>query len=161
MVNVGTGNMLLQADDMSVPHKGIALAFRRTYNAQSLHDASGDDGTYPYGTFPSMYGNGWTNTFDAHLARTADGAVSSVFDIDGARYDYSHVPNAYTWTPPPGQHATLTYDGTCGLLWTKKVRDDVLLLPAECLGQLSVDWHQVGGYAGRLYRSPAAIKTRH
>ena len=34
MVNVGTGNMLLQDDDMSVPHKGIAMAFRRTYNSQ-------------------------------------------------------------------------------------------------------------------------------
>ena len=35
MVNVGTGNFLIQDDDMAVPHKGIALAFRRTYNSQA------------------------------------------------------------------------------------------------------------------------------
>ena len=97
MVNVGTGNMLLQADDMNVPHKGIALAFRRTYNAQSLHDTNGDDATSPYGSFPAMYGNGWTDTFDAHLTRSADRTVSSsVYDIDGARYDYAHVPGDQT-----------------------------------------------------------------
>ncbi len=150
MINVGTGNLLLQADDMNVPHKGIALAFRRTYNAQSLHDASGDDGTYPYGTFPSMYGTGWTNTFDAHLARTADGMVWSVFDIDGARYDYSHVPNTYTWTPPAGQHATLTYDGTCGMLWTKKSGTTYYFYRPNASASCP-SLAQVGGYAGRLY----------
>ncbi len=44
MVNVGTGNLLLQDDDMSVPHKGIALTFRRTYNSQSLHDVNASEG---------------------------------------------------------------------------------------------------------------------
>ncbi len=47
MVNVGTGNLLLQDDDMTVPHKGIALAFRRTYNSQSGHDVAGSDGSRP------------------------------------------------------------------------------------------------------------------
>ena len=42
MVNVGTGNLVLQDDDMSVPHKGIALAFRRTYNSQSPTTVTGD-----------------------------------------------------------------------------------------------------------------------
>ncbi|MDP9025524.1 MAG: DUF6531 domain-containing protein [Candidatus Eremiobacteraeota bacterium] len=47
MVNVGTGNLLVQGDDMSVPHKGIAMAFRRTYNSQSQHDVNGSDGSAP------------------------------------------------------------------------------------------------------------------
>jgi YD repeat-containing protein len=112
MVNVGTGNFLLQADDMSVPHKGIALAFRRTYNSQSGHDALSTDGSSL-----GMYGNGWTNNFDAHIAKGPTGIVS-VYDIDGARYDYTPGPSGYA--PPPGQHATLAFDGHCGLLWTKK-----------------------------------------
>jgi hypothetical protein len=47
MINVGSGNMLLQYDDLGVPHKGIALAFRRTYNSQSQHDVNGTDGSAP------------------------------------------------------------------------------------------------------------------
>lgn len=82
MVNVGTGNLLLQEDDMSVPHKGIALAFRRTYNSQSQHDVNGTDGAVA-----GVYGNGWTNTFDAHLSASGPGQIT-VWDIDGAHYDY-------------------------------------------------------------------------
>jgi hypothetical protein len=53
MVNVGTGNMVAQSEDMNVAHKGIALAFRRTYNSQSGHDIHGTDGGPP-----GRYGNG-------------------------------------------------------------------------------------------------------
>jgi len=77
MVNIGTGNYLVQVDDMAVPHKGIALAFRRTYNSQSGHNITGSDGTQP-----SLYGNGWTSTWDAHLTGDATHNVS-VWDIDG------------------------------------------------------------------------------
>ncbi len=111
MINVGTGNLLLQADDMSVPNKGVALAFRRTYNSQSRHDVNNSDASVT-----SAYGNGWTNTFDAHLATHTGGM--SVYDIDGARYDYTCSGNACS--PPAGQHATLTSDGGCGWYWTKK-----------------------------------------
>ncbi|HEV2739625.1 MAG TPA: DUF6531 domain-containing protein, partial [Candidatus Elarobacter sp.] len=114
MVNVGTGNMLLQDDDMAVPHKGISLAFRRTYNSQSQHDTAGTDGAVP-----SMYGNGWTNTFDAHLSGSRTGTIS-VWDIDGARYDYTVAADGVTIVPPPGQHATLVTDGATGYFWTKK-----------------------------------------
>jgi YD repeat-containing protein len=112
MLNVADGNLLVQADDVDVPERGIDLAFRRTYNSQSRHDASGTDGS-----LPSAFGNGWTNTFDAHLAY--NGAVMSVYDVDGARYDYTS--NGTGWTPPPGmQGVTLQWDGGCGYLWTKK-----------------------------------------
>lgn len=113
MINVGTGNLLLQADDLSVPHKGMALALRRTYNSQSGHDVNGTDGT-PAG----MYGNGWTSTFDAHLVAGPNNAIY-VYDIDGARYDYVPAP-AGGYQAPPGQHATIHFDGQCGYIWTKK-----------------------------------------
>jgi hypothetical protein len=120
MVNVGTGNMVVQSEDMNVAHKGIALAFRRTYNSQSGHDVHGTDGGAP-----GMYGNGWTTNFDAHLVAASNGTLG-VYDIDGARYDYV-LPAGWTGTAgsvatsiTPGQHATLTFDGACGWQWTKK-----------------------------------------
>lgn len=62
MVNVATGNLIVQEDDVDVPERGIDLAFRMTYNSMSTHDSANTDGSVP-----SNYGNGWTNTFDAHL----------------------------------------------------------------------------------------------
>jgi len=126
MANVGQGgNLIIQADDMAIPHKGIELAFRRTYNSLSQHDYFGSDGSQI-----SNYGAGWTNTFDAHIAFNSgnqNGQGISVYDIDGARYDYLSDGQGH-WIPPPGQYATLTCDGTppnyanCGngYFWTKK-----------------------------------------
>ena len=149
MVNVGTGNLLLQDDDMSVPHKGIAMAFRRTYNSQSLHNVSGSDAGPA-----ALYGNGWTNTWDAHVVLRSPNNVS-VYDIDGARYDYDYVggatPNVPLHSDTPGNHAQLVWDGGCGVLWTKKTGTSYYFYapwpPLSC-AQMS----PVGGYAGRLYQ---------
>jgi YD repeat-containing protein len=148
MVNVGTGNLVLQDDDMSVPHKGIALAFRRTYNSQSQHDVAGTDGS-----IASMYGNGWTNTFDAHISGSSTGPIS-VWDIDGARYDYTLASDGVTRIPPPGQYATLTYDGTgCGYLWTKKSGTTYYFWTPDGAGLCPSWWYpSYGAYAGRLYQ---------
>jgi len=116
MVNVANGNLIVQANDIDVPERGIDLAFRRTYNSMSTRDWNSgysDDGS----PTPGMYGNGWTNTFDAHIAGNSSGGIS-VFDIDGARYDYT--PSGGCLTPPAGQYATLCTDGGTGYLWTKK-----------------------------------------
>jgi YD repeat-containing protein len=121
MANVGTGqNLVVQADDMLVHNKGIDLAFRRTYNSQSYHDVAGNDGA-----MPSQVGNGWTNTFDAHIAYNSGNSYGqgiSVFDVDGTRYDY--LPSSTTsttnfYTPPTGIHDTLWYDGNITFRWTK------------------------------------------
>jgi len=114
MVNAGTGNLVVQGDDIAIPERGIDLAFRRTYNSQSQHDYSSTDGATP-----SNYGNGWTNTFDAHLSYNASTNVMTVSDIDGARYDYTS-DGAGHWIAPPGQHAVLAWDGGCGYSWSKK-----------------------------------------
>jgi YD repeat-containing protein len=139
MVNVGTGNFLLQADDVDIPERGIDLAFRRTYNSQSGHDASNADGSVV-----GLYGNRWTATFDAHMAYNATTNVLSIVDIDGARYDYSSSGNG-TWNPPPGQHAKLTSDGGYGYYWSKK-NGTVYYFHGvnEPAGY--------GGYTGRLYQ---------
>ena len=113
MVNVANGNLIVQSDDVDVPERGIDLAFRRTYNSQSTHDSAGTDGSAQ-----SLYGNGWTSTFDAHLSY--NGYVMSVYDLDGARYDFTSDGQGH-WIAPPGlPGTTLTYDGDCGYFWTKK-----------------------------------------
>ncbi len=141
MANVNqSGNLIVQgADDMAVPHKGIELDFRRTYNSLSQHDYFATDGGQI-----SNYGGGWTNTFDAHLSTNVVGGIS-VYDIDGARYDYTGS-NA-GWTPPHGQFAQLTYDGTNGYFWTKKSGTVYYFY-----GPL---YHQIipyVGFQGRLYK---------
>src|SRR5579884_1711423 len=113
IVNVANGNLVVQYDDMDVPNKGIDLAFRRTYNSMSTHDYANTDGS-----IPSSYGDGWTNTWDAHVALNSAGGIS-VFDIDGARYDYTPDGKG-GWIPPAGQHAILSSDGSGNYYWTKK-----------------------------------------
>jgi YD repeat-containing protein len=155
MVNVGTGNVVLQEDDMSVPHKGIAMALRRTYNSQSGHDANASDATEFVYKPPGMYGNGWSNTFDAHMAKNASATVYTVFDVDGARYDYDASWTSYntgTFMPRAGNHATLAYDGVCGWAWTKKSGTTYYFYAPGPGAACPQTGGVTGGFAGRLYQ---------
>ena len=145
MVNVATGNLIEQEDDVDIPGRGLGLAFRRTYNSASQHDAVGTDGSTP-----SLFGNGWTNTFDAHMGYKAATNTLSVYDIDGARYDYTSN-GAGAWTPPPGmQGTTLASDGGCGYFWTKKSGTIYYFWsPATVCPGGSPSY---AGYMGRLYQ---------
>ncbi len=148
MVNVGSGNLVVQADDVDVPERGIDLAFRRTYNSQSTHDNLGSDGGEP-----SVFGNGWTNTFDAHLSYVAATDTVTVWDIDGTRYDYT--PNGSGgWNPPPGLHAKLTWDGGCGYFWTKKSGTRYhFWAPFAACGTPSAYWGRVCQIEARNYNN--------
>lgn len=121
LVNVGTGNLVLQAGDMNVPHRGAALTFMRTYNSNSQHDWNNSD----QGGV-NNYGDGWTNTFDMHIAKNSlsGGSGISVFDDNGARYDYEKdcTPSCvFNINSPLGQHSILTYDNSTGwYYWTTK-----------------------------------------
>jgi YD repeat-containing protein len=119
MINVASGNLITQSDDLAVPNKGIEFAFRRTYNSMSNHTYANTDGSTP-----ALYGDKWTNTFDAHIAYNDFSPVNgqkgvSLYDIDGARYDYAPVGDGHSFTAPAGQFNVLYYDGT-GYSWTKK-----------------------------------------
>jgi YD repeat-containing protein len=145
MVNVTNGNLIVQSDDVDIPERGIDLAFRRTYNSMSGRDWNADDGA----PTPGQYGDGWTNTFDTHLAVNSSGGVS-VFDIDGARYDYT--PNGTgCLTGPAGMYNTLCWDGGCGYFWTKK-SGTVYYYFEPSFGAGCEYWAtQAPAYAGRLY----------
>ncbi|HTC31563.1 MAG TPA: DUF6531 domain-containing protein, partial [Candidatus Acidoferrum sp.] len=115
MVNLANGNLVVQSSDVDVHERGVDLRFTRTYNSQSTHDAAGTDGSAA-----SVYGNGWTNTLDAHMGYNSNANTLSVYDADGTRYDFT-ANGSGGWTPPPGmQGTTLVWDGGCGYQWTRK-----------------------------------------
>lgn len=117
MLNVGTGNLIIQATDVDVPARGLDLVMQRTYNSQSLHDSLGTDGSEP-----SIFGNGWTNTYDAYMVVRNNGATISVYDIDGTRCDYAAQTDG-SWKACKGEHAQLEVDPNsagCSYWWIKK-----------------------------------------
>jgi YD repeat-containing protein len=136
MVNVANGNLVVQASDVDIPERGIDLAFSRTYNSTSKHDYSGSDGS-----IPSNFGNGWTATFDAHIAANSAGGIS-VYDVDGARYDYT-VNSSGGYSPPAGEHALLFWDPNNGVCWEKTTGTEYCFFSENESGSLAA-------YAGRL-----------
>ena len=85
----------------------------------------------------------------------------SVWDIDGARYDYALAADGVTRIPPPGQHATLTLRRRLRLSSGRKspARRTIFGRPT---GQLRVpaSWRAYGAYAASLTRSSGATATR-
>ena len=149
MVNLWQQNLLIQSDDMDVPHRGIDLAFRRTYNSYSGHDYAGTDGSAPIGQF----GTGWTNTFDAHIAQNSSGGIS-VYDVDGARYDYSYDVSG-NFVPPAGMEGTsLTSDDGSEFFWSKKTGTQYAFYAPYYTGTYA-------GYSGRLYRISARNRNSY
>ncbi len=149
MINVANGNLVTETTDVDVAERGMNLTFQRTYNSLSLRDwnASGtsDDGS----PTPGTYGSGWTNTFDTHLAVNSAGGIS-VFDTDGARYDYTSSGGGCL-ASPAGVHTTLCWDGGCGYFWTKK-NGTVYYYYEPSFGPGCETWaSQDPAYAGRLY----------
>lgn len=152
MVNLGSSrNLVVQSDDLSIPHRWVDVALRRTYNSYSQHDYANTDGSVA-----SNFGNGWTNTFDAHLA-TNNGAFGTygitVFDTDGTRYDYTPTDSTgNTLVPPPGQHAMLVPDAThCTYYWIKKSGTQFhFRTPATATGQRCAVTSRFRATAGRL-----------
>jgi YD repeat-containing protein len=116
LLNVGTGNLIVSATDANVPEQGINLALQRTYNSQSLHDVNGDDGGEP-----AIFGNGWTNNFDANIVYNGTSGTITVYDLDGAACTYTASGNG-NWIPCTGEHAQLAVvpdSHSCQYTWTK------------------------------------------
>ncbi|HVN68434.1 MAG TPA: DUF6531 domain-containing protein [Candidatus Binatia bacterium] len=131
MVNVANLNFLFLERDVDIPAGELDLAFDRTYNSESGHDAQNDDGSTP-----SVYGNHWTNNLDVHLAWSSTGqntGTVSVYTADGSRDDYACTINvsATCTSQTAGVYDLLgTTDvsgGTaCELQWTLKSGESYL-----------------------------------
>jgi RHS repeat-associated protein len=118
VVNVGTGNFLVSATDVDVPEQGIDLAFRRVYNSQSLHDSNGDDGGDR-----AIFGNRWTNNYDANIVYNSTGSnpTITVYDLNGSACTYTSDGKG-NWLPCTGEYAQLypTDQSNCTYAWQKK-----------------------------------------
>jgi YD repeat-containing protein len=118
MLNVGTGNLVVSAMDVDIHEQGIDLAFQRVYNLQSEHDygngVEGDDGGDP-----AIFGNRWTNNFDANIVYNSTANTITVYDLDGTACTYT--ANDGNWVPCTGEYATLapTDPTDCTYAWTK------------------------------------------
>ncbi len=126
MINAHWQNLIVQSTDFDIPYRGIDLAFRRTYNSLGGHDYQSSDGSTEIG----QYGNGWTNTFDAHMSTNDCANVGyswagfsgfSVYDVDGARYDYCFNASGQL-VPPAGMQGTMLIANPDGgsFFWIKK-----------------------------------------
>lgn len=118
LLNVGTGNLLVSAMDVNVPEQGINLVFQRVYNSQSVHDVNGDDGGDP-----AIFGNGWTNNFDASIVYNGNvtPATITVYDLNGTACVYTADGNG-GWAPCTGEYAKLApvqNSQGCSYTWTK------------------------------------------
>jgi YD repeat-containing protein len=125
LVNVVNLNFLIVEQDVSIPTGEVDLAFGRTYNSESLHDANNDDNSTP-----SVFGNRWTNNLDVHLGWSSTGqntGIVSIYTADGARDDYScEIDIVETCTSQTtGVYellgtADLSGGVACQFQWTKK-----------------------------------------
>jgi RHS repeat-associated protein len=138
-VDVVTGNLLVQAPDMFIANAGVPLALIRAYNSFSKHDAGGDDGSAP-----SIYGQYWTNTWDAHIAFSGNNNIV-VWDGLGTAYDYTaDVNDPGTWDAPAGISDQLQYDGGNGYFWIHPDgSEDYFYSPNQ--------QSQFAAFSGRLY----------
>jgi RHS repeat-associated protein len=111
-INVTNGNLIVQAADMDIPNKDVPLNFTRAWNSYSHHDTAGSDGVV------SLYGQGWTNTWDAHLSANGSNGLT-VSDGMGTQYDYTADPqHPGSWiSVNAGVQAILQWDGGNGYYW--------------------------------------------
>ncbi len=102
-VNTASGNYDTQVTDLSMPGRGISLAFTRTYN--SLDPTVGP------------LGPGWSFSYGAHLAFDAAGNATFFAD-DGAQYVFA-ANGSGGFVTPPGSTARLAPE-TGGYVLTRQ-----------------------------------------
>lgn len=146
-VNNANGNLLVQNADVQIHEPGIDLVYTRTYNSLSQHDTNNTDKS-----IPSAYGEGWTSTYDAHIAYNGSNEIV-VYDSAGTSYMY-YADGKGNWVPPTGTYASLVYDNQCGYEWTQ--RDGTVYYfyspDLNSNAQCSQAYPQNVAYGGRLYK---------
>lgn len=111
LANVSTGNLLVHVDDFSIPNAGLPLAFYRSYNSLSTYDRLTTDGT-----IQNLYGDGWSTTFDVHMAQNENGF--SVYADDGGRNDFTYSSGVLV--PVNQADGYLYSDNANGYYWQRK-----------------------------------------
>jgi RHS repeat-associated protein len=93
-VNITNGNEVRTEVDFTIPGRGLAVNWTRTYNSRLAYDGP--------------LGYGWTHNYNMHLNIAGNGDVT-LFDTDGAQQLFTK--SGSTYTPPAGLYDTLTKPG--------------------------------------------------
>lgn len=94
---IATGNFIYSVQDVFVRGLGPSLSVVRTYNAQDMRD--------------SMFGQGWSFSYESRLVETADGTQQYAVCREGDGKRLRFVKNADgSFKSPPDNYATLTRD---------------------------------------------------
>lgn len=117
LVNAGNGNLVFNSEDVNVVERGIDLKFHRTYNSQLVSQS-----------IASFTSPGWTSSYESHIAVNSQAGTLTVYDEDGTQYPYTQ--SGSSWVAPPGQHATLSFDG-CSYVWQKKDGSELKFAPPD------------------------------
>jgi YD repeat-containing protein len=104
-VSLSFGNMFFSETDLSVPARGIPVAFSRRYDSMN-----------PYG---GRLGPGWQHTYEVRLVPDAAGAVLFVNDAFRTQRFTARPEGGYA--PEPGYHEQLT--GVAGGGWLLIFKD--------------------------------------
>ncbi|MBK8639209.1 MAG: DUF1566 domain-containing protein [Chromatiaceae bacterium] len=104
-VNTATGNYYYQHPDLTLPGRGLGLAFTRTYNTQ--------DATV------GPFGRGWTHSYQVHLTENADGSVI-IRHGDGHETFYDRNLDGTYSSRYPGVHDRLDKQSATSFLLTAK-----------------------------------------
>jgi|GEM_PF-1993763 len=101
MVNLWSGNLMVQHTDLTVPGRGLPVVIQRTYNSQS--------------TRTGAFGKGWSSIIDTHLEFS--GSTVTLVDAYGGEFVFTD-PEAdggdKIYKAPAGRHSVFTKhaDGT-------------------------------------------------
>ena len=102
-INIVNGNMYSSHQDLSIPSIGMPVYFTRTYNSQKNYDGP--------------LGWGWTHSYNILLRKTQNGL--KIVDEDGTGIYFTENTDG-TYTPPAGEHSSLTENDGGTFIWTKK-----------------------------------------
>ena len=100
MVNIATGNLLLQDQDENLQVRGLSTTFLRTYNSRAQVSDAGQDG--------------WITGFERHVALTGTlntaGSTMTLYTGDGQAVVFTYTSsNHYTSTAGDGANDTLVW----------------------------------------------------
>jgi len=122
-VNCATGNKTETIVDLSVPGRGRALAWSRTYNSQAAASAAA----------PGPLGFGWSDSYHESLASDGSGNEIVTF-YNGSQIAFSKSGSSYT--APPFVNATLKKNGDGAFTLTfKNARADTFSASGQLIQQ--------------------------
>ena len=95
-VNLNNGNLIVSANDFSLPGRGLPLAMTRYYNSLA--------------TYQGMLGPGWRSTWESFLQINSQNQNVTINDPDGSSHVFTYVSPSQ-FSRPPGDYRQVMKNG--------------------------------------------------